>query len=509
MSASLVAPRQATLAELLRPWVDVVADDDRNMTGLSVDSAQAQPGDVFCALAGTRRHGLEFVDDALASKVSAVLAARAPAALLTRSAQICAKRNVPLIVLDRLNDELSAIAGRWYGEPSEKLKVIGVTGTDGKTSVSQFLAQALSAVGLRCGVIGTLGYGFVEALQPASHTTPDAVRVQALLAAICAAEGEAAAMEVSSHALDQGRVAGVHFDVAVLTNLSRDHLDYHGTVEAYAEAKARLFRQAGLGAAVLNRDDAFGRALQAQLEPRVSLLGYSLDPADTGADIVCSDLQLDGGGMRLRVRVGEETADLVLPLLGRFNAANVLATLAALQALGVPLSDSVHALQELKPVPGRMECFGGGDSPLVVVDYAHTPAALAAALAAVREHVVGRVWCVFGCGGDRDRGKRPEMGKVAAHQADGIVITDDNPRSEPAAQIVADIRRGLGRAPAHVEHDREQAIRWAVNRAENNDVVLVAGKGHEQEQQVGNKRIPFDDRVAVVKALQERVTCKR
>src|SRR5690606_16298769 len=424
---------------------------------------------------------------------------RANAAAAERA---CAAAGVPLLAVPGLGQSLSLIAGRFFDHPSRGLTLLGVTDTDGKTSVSQFIVQALSETA-PCGVIGTLGYGQLGSLEPASHTTPDAIRLQQLLNDMRGSGIRHVAMEVSSHALDQGRVAALRFRVAVLTNLSRDHLDYHGSQEAYAAAKARLFAMPGLEHAILNADDEFGRRLLASLPDGVRALTESLSPA-AGADLVCQKLHARPNGLERQLRTPFGGAELSLPLLGRFNAANALAALGALLALEVPLPEAVRRLQRLRPVAGRMQRLGGGGQPQVVIDYAHTPAALAAALDAVREHTEGRVWCVFGCGGERDAGKRAAMGAVADAKADVIVITDDNPRREDPEAIFADILAGVQRQRPQLVHDRAAAIRLALEQAEAGDTVLIAGKGHEDYQLVGERRLAFNDAAVAVAVLQER-----
>lgn len=490
------------LADLLAGLVQVAPAQQRSVTGLALDSRQVRPGSLFAAVAGSQRHGLEFVAQALQRGAAAVVYepdSRANAAAAERA---CAAAGVPLLAVPGLGQSLSLIAGRFFDHPSRGLTLLGVTGTDGKTSVSQFIVQALSETA-PCGVIGTLGYGQLGSLEPASHTTPDAIRLQQLLNDMRGSGIRHVAMEVSSHALDQGRVAALRFRVAVLTNLSRDHLDYHGSQEAYAAAKARLFAMPGLEHAILNADDEFGRRLLASLPDGVRALTYSLSPA-AGADLVCQKLHARPNGLELQLRTPFGGAELSLPLLGRFNAANALAALGALLALEVPLPEAVRRLQRLRPVAGRMQRLGGGGQPQVVIDYAHTPAALAAALDAVREHTEGRVWCVFGCGGERDAGKRAAMGAVADAKADVIVITDDNPRREDPEAIFADILAGVQRQRPQLVHDRAAAIRLALEQAEAGDTVLIAGKGHEDYQLVGERRLAFNDAAVAVAVLQER-----
>ena len=470
---------------------------------LTLDSRHARPGVAFLALAGSRGHGLAHAADAIARGAAAVLhdaAAQLPAPLEAAARQ----RGVALVPVARLEEQAGSLVSRFFGDPAATLPVVGVTGTDGKTSVTHFIAQCLQAEPRPGALLGTLGVGRPGRLRETGLTTPDLVSVHRHLAALRAEGAGSVAMEVSSHALHQGRVRGVRFAVAVLTNLSRDHLDYHGTPEDYAEAKARLFVTPGLGCAVLNLDDPFGRRLQASLAPGVGRIGYRLGPG-AGATLHCADIQAEAGGLRLALRGPGRDAELRAGLLGRFNAANVLACLGALLGLGLDWEAALARAGRISAVPGRMESFGGAAQPTVVVDYAHTPAALAAALAAMREHFAGRLWCVFGCGGDRDPGKRPEMGAAAADGADALVVTSDNPRNEAPEVILDQILDGV---PAGTDArrlpDRAAAIAHAVARARPGDAVLVAGKGHETEQVIGSRRLPFSDRDQVRHALEAR-----
>lgn len=464
-----------TLGSLLEGWCEVESAQDVAVGGLALDSRRVNPGDVFCAVLGAHTHGLAHVDEALARGAAAVLSDRPSAVELP----------VPLVVLPGLAAELGPIAARFHSDPSRRMTVIGVTGTDGKTSVSHFIAQALDQDNAHAGLIGTLGYGQVGHLKRQGHTTPDALTLQAELAELVQAGTRWVVMEASSHGLEQGRLNGVAFDQAVLTQLARDHLDYHGTVEAYAAAKRRLFDWPGLDYAILNLDDAFGRALAEELDPSPYLIGYTLqDRRMPGVEIVAGrDLRLNSQGFSLRVNTPWGESYLESVLYGRFNAANLLAALASLLGIGVSLPDAVERLRHVRAVPGRMERFHREGRPVAVVDYAHTPGALEAALQAVRAHGAGRVYCVFGAGGDRDRGKRPLMAAAAERHADVLVITDDNPRGEDPEAIVADILGGLhDPQAARVERDRVRAIRTTLEGAAPGDVVLIAGKGHETEQ---------------------------
>ncbi len=477
------------LSELLRPWQALPPEQDREVAGLSLDSRRVRPGDAFVALAGRRGHGLVHLPEALAAGAVAVLSDRP------------AEAPVPVVPVPALRGRLGALAARLYGDPSRRLAVLGVNGTNGKTSVAGFLAQALADDG-PVGCLGTLGEGLWGRLAPALNTTPDVLTVHRRLAEAADAGAAHAVMEVSSHALEQGRVDGVHFQVAVFTNLSRDHLDYHGDMAAYGAAKARLFEGQAPVAAVSNLDDPFGRRLLERTRA-VQRWGYGLEARQVPPGVAWvrgTDLRLDADGLRLTLHWQGRRAPLAAPLLGRFQAYNLLAAATALLALGWDLERVVARLGAVTAPPGRMERFAVPGRAQVVVDYAHTPEALAAALDSLRPHTRGRLWCVFGCGGDRDRGKRPEMG-AAARRADVVVITDDNPRSEDPAAIVADILPGLGEHPATVIHDRAEAIAHAIEAAAPEDVILVAGKGHEAVQIVGERTLPHSDRAWVAHCL--------
>jgi len=449
---------------------------------LRLSSREVEAGDLFFAVPGTRTDGREHIQQALERGAAAIVYEAKDAPPLSAS-------DVPMLAVVNLAQEISAIAGRFYGEPAKKLKLIGITGTNGKTSVSQLLAQALEGLGVRCGIIGTLGNGFYGALHSSQHTTPDAIGVQQCLARLLASGAQAVAMEVSSHALEQGRVAALNFSASVLTNLSRDHLDYHGSMQAYADAKAKLFKDCPLQ--VLNWDDELGQRL-AQQAGTARVLGYSLDNPE--ASLHCESIELSDKGLRARLISEAGEGELRSPLLGRFNLANLLAVTGTLLALGYPLNRVLPLLPRLSPPPGRLQRLGGGHLPLVAVDYAHTPDALENALSALRAHCQGRLLCLFGCGGERDKGKRPLMAEVAERLADGVWVTDDNPRGEARLQIIEDIRAGFVN-PQKVQFvaDRDEAIAQIIASASADDVVLLAGKGHEDYQEVNGKRLPFSD----------------
>lgn len=488
------------LRSLLEGWAADVPD--LAVTGLALDSREITPGALFLAVRGHAQHGLAHVAEALANGAAAV-------AWEPGEGIAAPSLPVPAIAVADLGRKAGAIAARYWKQPSASLFTVGVTGTDGKTSTAHLVAQALDRLGQPCAYFGTIGYGRLGALRDASHTTPDPVRLQALLAEQREAGAQACAMEVSSHALDQARIAGVELDVAVLTNVGRDHLDYHGTLEAYAAAKQRLFTEHVPRALVLNRDDATGArwaaTLAGSLQPQQRLVVFGLggDAPDQHDYVLGDALRLHAGGLSLDLRTNHGTARLESRLLGRFNAYNLLAALAVLLQRGLTLEAAVAALAQSTTVPGRIEGFQReAGQPLVVVDYAHTPQALAQVLAALRPHAQGRLVCVFGCGGDRDRGKRPLMAAAAAAGADALIVTDDNPRSEAPEAIVAAILAGLpAAAPVRVIHDRAEAIRRAIAEAKAGDVVLVAGKGHEDYQIYGRERRAFSDRALVVQLL--------
>ncbi len=481
----------ARLSELLRGIAEVAAADDREISALEIDSRRVRPGALFCALPGTQADGRTFM----------AAAARAGAAAIvyeTNGAEV-PHLDIPAIGIERLRSHIGTVADRFYGSPSRRLVVIGVTGTNGKTTCTQLLAQALDAAPVRCAVIGTLGYGHPGALNESLHTTPDAITLQRLLSEYAAAGTRYISMEVSSHALEQGRVNAVAFDVAVFTNLTRDHLDYHGDMRAYGASKARLFEMPGLRHAVINVDDAFGRELAARVGARVPTLSYGL----ANGEIRAENLELTHDGMRLTVATPQGRVALESSLFGRFNAANLLAVFATLMALGFDPAEAAARLRHAHPAPGRVERFGRRPgAPLVVVDYAHTPDALEQVLRALREHGPRRLWCVFGCGGNRDRGKRPQMGRIAETLADVVILTDDNPRHEEPEAIIDEIRAGMRTRP-RVVRDRKAAIALAVGEAGAEDIVLIAGKGHEDYQQFGDTRVPYSDRQVVRELLGE------
>ena len=483
------------LAELLAGLAPAPAGLNPLLQGLSADSRGLRAGDAFIALAGASTHGLRHLAQARAAGVAAILfepPAPADAALPDNA-----------VAIDDLRGKLGRLADRFYGSPSAALTLTGVTGTNGKTSTVQLIAQALSLRGNTVGTIGTLGAGLYGEHVAGERTTPDVIAVHRLLAKMRAQGASQVAMEVSSHALEQGRVDAVAFRVAVFTNLTRDHLDYHGDMEAYGQAKAKLFSWPTLRAVVINLDDEFGARLLDDIADGVQRIGLSSRGA-IGAALRAESPRLSPQGLRFLLGDGVELYEVASPLLGRFNIDNLLAVAGTLVALGWTLAEVASVLPQLSPVDGRMSRVGGSaGQPLVVVDYAHTPDALEQALSSLREHTPGRLTCVFGCGGDRDRGKRPQMAAIAERGADRIIVTDDNPRSEDGDAIVADILEGFAeRGRTEVQRDRAAAIAQALRGAGGNDILLIAGKGHESYQEIAGVKYPFDD-LAVARSLLE------
>ncbi|HUI60578.1 MAG TPA: UDP-N-acetylmuramoyl-L-alanyl-D-glutamate--2,6-diaminopimelate ligase [Steroidobacteraceae bacterium] len=477
---------------------------------ITLDSRSASPGSLFLACRGRSQHGLKFARQAVARGARAVLFEQADEVCVDVPAQLDSSAGeVYVAAVPHLSQHVGTIADRFFGEPSQSLTVAGITGTNGKTTCAWLLAQALTHGKRPAAYIGTLGFGVPPSVTPTQHTTSDAVSVHRQLAALREAGAECVCMEVSSHAIDQARVAGVRFNTAAFTNLTRDHLDYHGTMEAYGEAKARLFEWPSLANRVINIDDTFGARLAAQASTArlvVTTRGARPVPAEwRGAQYVRAvAVRPEPTGSSITIESSWGNASLRVPLIGEFNADNVLTVLAVLLAWNLPLAQAAAALASCRAPSGRMELFDGGESgPLAIVDYAHTPDALAKALQAARKHCRGRLRVVFGCGGERDPGKRPQMGRVAESLADEVIVTDDNPRTEDPAHIIADILGGMHEPrSALVEHDRAQAIQMAVQRSGADDVVLIAGKGHEDYQIIGTQRRAFSDQAVVGAALQ-------
>lgn len=494
-------------------------------TGITADSRAVSKGALFLAYKGAQSDGRDYIPQAITQGASAVL--WEDAAPFTWQADWLVQQ----MAVANLKQKAGDIAAEFYGHPSQHLNMIGVTGTNGKTSVTQWLGQCLSQLGRKTAVIGTVGNAIFntqdfnkqvasdsasndsfssdsasndsvceKALSStkntnyATNTTPDAIVLQGLLAEYLINKIDAVAMEVSSHGLDQGRVNGVVFDIAVLTNLTRDHLDYHGDMASYAAAKRKLFDWATLKTAIVNSDDAFGKALAAELKANHKpCMTYGF--AD--ADVLASNLVLSQNGLSMQVKTVQGTVQINAPVIGRFNADNLLAVLSTLLALGIDLNDAVKALANITPVAGRMQQIGGGNLPLVVVDYAHTPDALEKILSTLKTQLEtnAKLICVFGCGGNRDAGKRPIMGNIASQFADVVVLTNDNPRHENPADILQAIQAGFAEhfSQYQIMPDRNEAIATAIHLAKAGDIVVIAGKGHEDYQDIAGVKTPFSD----------------
>lgn len=476
--------------------IDQLPDAVKNLqiSGLALDSRRIKPGYVFFALAGANQHGLTYLPQAIRNGASVVFYDPKGQSELT-----IAEAQLPLIAITHLEQCLGEIAARFYGHPTRKLDVIGITGTNGKTSCSQFLAQLLE----NCGIIGTLGWGEWGQLLHTVNTTPDALSVQHIMADFLTTNKQAVAMEVSSHGLVQGRVNGVHFKGAVFTNISRDHLDYHETMSAYLNAKLTLLDKPGLAFVVVNLDDAASADILAAIPQAIQVWGISMRGKCLQhiENLTAQQITHQINGIAFNACWQDQCQRVTVPLYGDFNIENVLSVMAVMLAMEISFTEVLKRIARLQPVAGRMERFGGGEQPLVFVDYAHTPDALDKVLASLRQHCQQTLWVVFGCGGNRDTGKRPLMGAVAEQWADRVLITDDNPRFEASQAIIDDILTGCQSSKVQVIADRTQAINSAIHHAQKGDCVVIAGKGHEAYQEIAGIRIPYSDREVVLTAL--------
>lgn len=480
-----------SLPLLLEGIADAVPQID--VGELRLDSRELKPGDLFVALRGLVHDGRGYLQQAADSGAVAAL---------VEDELLEAATPLPTIAVPNLRNHLCAIAGRYFHNPSRQMHVMAVTGTNGKTTVSQLFAQLVRGAGYDCGVIGTLGSSLDDQVKEATHTTPDSIALQKVLAAWAGQAIPFVGMEVSSHALDQSRLQGLDVDSAVFTNLTRDHLDYHGDMQSYGRAKAKLFAFESLRTAILNADDPFSKTLEATVSSGVTVLRYGIDTRS--ADVCLSKLSLSNSGMQARFESPWGAATLKCPLLGKFNAVNLLAALTGALKAGLPFDSVMEAAANLRPVAGRMEPLRKEGRPLVVVDYAHTPDALRQVLGALREQCSGDLIAVFGCGGDRDKGKRSLMAAAVSAAADRAVITSDNPRSEAPASIIADIELSMT-GDYRVCADRADAIALAIGSAGPDDCVLIAGKGHEDYQIIGDQRLAFSDSAVAQQALARLV----
>ncbi len=449
---------------------------------ITTDSRKVQQGSLFLAYPGAVSDGRAYIADAIKHGASAVL-------WDSQGFKWNPEWTIENQPIKQLRLQASNIASQFYNNPSAKLWMVGVTGTNGKTSITHWLSQCFNYLQRKTAVIGTLGNGLPNQLTETSNTTPDAVLLQNMLADYVQQEVEIVAMEVSSHGLHQGRVRGVNFDVAVLSNLSHDHLDYHQTFEAYAAAKRSLFEHKGLKCAVLNCDDTFGQTLTDDLKAAgKALMTYGI----AHGDVQAVDVKFENSYFRFNATTPYGSAPVKVNLVGKFNVYNVLAVLATLLASKVSLTDAIAAISHIESAKGRMQMLGGDGLPLIVVDYAHTPDALEKVLETLKAQARSKLICVFGCGGNRDSSKRPLMGKVASKLADAVIVTSDNPRDEAPDAIIEAILKGM-RGNFMVEQDRAKAILVGILSAKPNDIVLIAGKGHEEHQEINHKKHHFSD----------------
>jgi UDP-N-acetylmuramoyl-L-alanyl-D-glutamate--2,6-diaminopimelate ligase len=480
----------------------VDAVENCSVSGITLDSRQIQVGDLFLACRGLKSNGAEFIDDAIAAGAAAVL---------IDAASVREKQNasVPVIAVSELGEKAGLIANRFYDLPSESLNVIGVTGTNGKTSIAHFIAHSLNTDGNNnAGVVGTLGIGVPGKMQESKNTTPDAITIHSAIADMRDQGVSNVAMEVSSHALEQSRVAAVSFDIGIFSNLSQDHLDHHGDMQSYGEAKRQLFLKPSLHSAVINIDDEFGWALAKDIAAKLRVITYSLnvDVIDAASSEHVSGLitSAEPGALTIEIKSPWGESTLVTQLSGEFNASNILACLSALCLSGIAFADAIERISHLQAVPGRMECFSKPGRTRVIVDYAHTPDALEKALSSLRHICKGKLVCTFGCGGDRDQGKRALMGKVAEIWADHIILTNDNSRNEDPGHIIEQILAGIvSKEQVSIITDRGLAIEEAIRISVAEDVVLIAGKGHESWQEIAGIRSPFNDRILVRNLLEQ------
>ena len=464
------------------------------VTGMQLDSRLVRAGDVFLAMPGDLHDGRQFIEQAVANGAAAVIA-EAPVAGFVDDIP------VPLVEVPELRQDAGNLAARFFDHPSRAMHMVGITGTNGKTTTSNLFAQLGRAVGKPCGVIGTLGASLDDDVVEAVNTTPDPISLQKRLADWRDRGVYAVAMEVSSHALVQGRVTGVDFETAVFTNLSHDHLDYHGSMDAYGRAKLSLFCRESLSHAVINIDDDFAAQVMAVVGGDVRVITYSIQGAD--ADVTLDQLHYHAGGVRGELNTPWGSGSFDSPLPGDFNLANLAAAIAALALAGQSLAEILEAVGQISPVPGRMELVPNSHGLQVIVDYAHTPDALHQVLSALRQHVDGALVTVFGCGGDRDREKRQLMGRVACALSDRVIVTNDNPRGEAPMEILRDIEAGCS-GDYQLLEDRAEAIRRAVQQGQAGDCIVIAGKGHENYQIIEGQRLYFSDTEQAREALAGR-----
>ncbi len=506
MMSAMDMTSEKQLSDLLSGFTTNAKVPTLSFNKISSDSQQLEQGDVFLAINGVTRHGIDFALNANQANAGIVLYDANDEYANERLVLLSKQMNIPMLSVTGLNEQYGELISRFYAEPSKNMTIIGVTGTDGKTSVTHLLSQALIKCDKKVASIGTLGVGIGNELIDTGLTTPNAETIQKALADFNAQQCDAVVMEVSSHALHQYRVVGCEFDLAVFTNLGSDHLDYHQNLSLYANAKERLFHWSSLSKRILNQNDEFGQALALKFD-HSSVLTYSSDAIKKNdkatADVSLKAVRSIDGGKELTIKIPNAEIKVNTQLIGDFNIDNILAVVSVLVALNVSASDISQACDRLQPIPGRMQQINAIDEKQVIVDFAHTAQALKASLIAVKEQCKGKVWCVFGCGGNRDQSKRAQMGVIAELYADHVVITDDNPRNEDAKSIVNDILKGCKKKEQHdVIHDRKMAISYAIEQAQEGDAILIAGKGHESFQIVRDHKIPFSDQYIAEQCLR-------
>lgn len=493
------------LSTLLKPILSIPGQIDCEINQLSLDSRKIQPGYLFVAVRGTQLDGRKYIADAIARGASAVLVEAE-----SEGAAISFQGAIPIIPVFNLHTQLAEIASRFYDYSAKALRMIGVTGTNGKTSCTHFIAQSLESLNIPCGIIGTLGHGFYGVLGEAGLTTPDVITLQAILNDLYKQGAKSVAMEVSSHSIDQGRVNGINFELGIFTNLTQDHLDYHGTMDAYAAVKHRFLAELPTKQVIINADDAYGHTWINDLSKNKSVFAYGVNSANAYKElnvplIHAENVELSFQGIKATLHSPWGKEKLWVPLIGQFNLSNALAVLTSLCAYGVSFTDALACLSKLQPVPGRMQTLGGLGKPLAVVDYAHSPDSLEKVLQALRAHTKGKLITVFGCGGERDHGKRPKMAKIAESLSDLVIVTNDNPRHEKPEVIADEIMQGFSH-PERVSIilDRSKAIKKSIECANSHDCVLIAGKGAEHYQQIGDEKFPFDDVLQVESVLDAK-----
>lgn len=465
---------------------------------LALNSRQIKSGDIFIAIKGSQSDGNDYIADAINNGASLILSDRL---------KVDSVQNIPVKFIPNLKEKLSNIAEYCYPLAGLNIPIVGVTGTNGKSSVCHFIAQLLTHMNIKTAVMGTIGNGIWGNLKSSPLTTADIFSIQKNINDFVSQGAQCVAMEVSSHALVQNRVANVPFTSAVFTNLSRDHLDYHKTMAEYAAAKFKLFVKFGLKQAVINHDSDYAAKLYPLISENIKIISYSLN-GQTAANFSCKKISVKNYQTQVELMTPEGVHDITVPLLGHFNIENVVASISTLYGLGYSLSEIISSVKFLKPVRGRFESIKVDNKPLVLIDYAHTPDALINVLRAAKKLTKNKLWCLFGCGGDRDIGKRPQMATAVEQYADGIIVTSDNPRTEDPGQIIDDVMQGFeAREKVIVEQDRKQAIKAAIMKAGSDDVIVIAGKGHEDYQEINKQRIPLCDKTIALKFLLENESC--